>query len=166
MKTKALVVIDMQNDFVTGNLGTAEAQAIIPKIYSYIINFDGDIYFTQDTHRGNYKETLEGKTIPSHCMVDTKGWQIVPELSVFAEETIKKDTFGCDIHSKLAWQGKYYKEICFVGVCTDICVLNCALQAIGHYDKIVVLQDLCAGTTPENHQKALDIMKINCIEVV
>lgn len=163
---KALIVIDMQNDFVTGKLGTHEAQAIIPKMFSYIKNFDGDVYFTQDTHGGNYKETLEGKSIPPHCMVGTKGWQIIPELSSLAGETIKKDTFGCDIHSKLAWQGKYYKEICFVGVCTDICVLNCALQAIGHYDKIVVLQDLCAGTTPENHQKALDIMKINCIEVV
>lgn len=164
--TKCLIVIDMQNDFVTGELGTEEAKAIVPEIFRYIKSFDGAVYFTQDSHGGNYKETLEGKYIPPHCMIGTKGWQIIPELSSLVGETLKKSNFGCNIKSMLANKGLYYREIYFVGVCTDICVLNCALRATESYDRVVVLKDLCAGTTPENHQKALDLMKINCIEVI
>ena len=78
---KLLVIVDMQNDFVTGCLGTKEAQQIIPDLKKYAENFDGDIVFTQDTHQENYPQTQEGQKLPvAHCIEESEGWQIIPEL--------------------------------------------------------------------------------------
>ena len=76
---KILVVVDMQNDFIDGVLGTPEAQAIVPKVVEKIKTFDGAVFLTQDTHFENYLDTLEGKNLPvPHCIFDTDGWELNP----------------------------------------------------------------------------------------
>ena len=123
-----------------------------------------DIIFTQDTHGENYLETQEGKLLPVvHCVKKTHGWEIVPELEEFVEkarEVIEKKSFGS---TRLPSLLKPYEEVEFVGLCTDICVISNALLVKAFYPEQTVSVDAscCAGSTPENHQKALDVMK-NC----
>ena len=92
---KILVVVDMQNDFIDGALGTAEAVAIVPKVAEKIKNFDGTVLYTRDTHEENYMETQEGKNLPvPHCIRGTEGWQIRTELQQAGAEVVDKPTFG------------------------------------------------------------------------
>ena len=93
---KILIVVDMQNDFIDGALGTKEAVAIVPKVEEKIRNFDGEVFFTRDTHETYYLETQEGKNLPvKHCIRDTEGWQIRKELDALRKtEPIDKETFG------------------------------------------------------------------------
>lgn len=164
---KALIVIDMQNDFVTGALGTKEAQEMLPrlveKLEAAVADEFVDIIFTQDTHKENYLETQEGKNLPvEHCIKNTVGWDIVPELKKFlprAKAVIEKKAFGS---TRLPSLIKPYELVEFVGVCTDICVVSNALLVKAFYPEQVVAVDArcCAGTTPENHRAALTVMKL------
>lgn len=164
---KALIVVDMQNDFVTGALGTKEAQEMLPRLVKKLeaaaLENWTDIIFTQDTHKENYLETQEGKNLPVvHCIKNTAGWEIVPELQKFiprAKAVIEKKAFGSTRIPSLI---KPYELVEFVGVCTDICVVSNALLVKAFYPEQVVAVDAscCAGTTPENHRKALDVMKL------
>lgn len=163
---KALIVIDMQNDFVSGSLGTTEAQRIVPTIQEILreANEHGDrIYFTQDTHAENYLETQEGKYLPvPHCVAGTPGWNILEELSSYStpENTYTKRTFGS---LKLAHNASFadMDEIILVGVCTDICVISNALILKAAYPEvpITIYENACAGTTPEAHAAALQTGK-------
>ena len=164
---KALVVVDVQNDFVDGALGTKEAQEMLPRLVEKLerVTSEGstDIFFTQDTHGENYLETQEGKNLPvPHCIKNTEGWQIVPQLQKFAKNAkavVEKKTFGStDLPALL----KPYDEIEFVGLCTDICVISNALVAKAFYPEIIVSVDAscCAGVTPETHLAALTAMKM------
>ena len=81
MEKKVLVVVDMQNDFITGALGTPEAQAIVPRVVEKIQGFEGTVLFTQDTHGKDYLQTQEGKNLPvEHCLRGTWGWQLEPRV--------------------------------------------------------------------------------------
>ena len=170
---KTLIVIDMQNDFVTGPLGTPEARNIIPKIKDKInkkYNQSTDkIIFTQDSHRlQDWKddEKIEMSKVPPHCIKGTPGWCIVDALFPFADNITTKDNFGC-----FSWNfinPNLLTSIEIVGVCTDICVISNALilRAIFPETPITVDASCCAGTTPEKHKAALEIMKSCCIEVI
>ena len=94
-----LLVIDMQNDFIDGALGTPEAVAIVPKVREKIRNFDGSVLFTRDTHEENYMETQEGKNLPvPHCIRGTDGWQIRPELDALrVTEPISGQSAECQV---------------------------------------------------------------------
>ena len=167
---KILVVVDMQKDFVDGALGTAEAVAIVPAVKALIESFDGQVYFTRDTHFENYMSTEEGKHLPvPHCIKGTEGWQIVPELDALrTTEAIDKLTFGSrELISLLADQ-ENVESITLCGLCTDICVISNALLIKAYYPEIplYVVANACAGVTPESHQNALDAMKMCQIEVV
>lgn len=179
-----LVVVDMQNDFITGPLGSPEAKALLPKVTEFTKGFDGYVCYTVDEHFPQDTDTVELKAFGEHCMVYSDGWKVPQELKTVLEEKgatcIPKDTFmprtfyTKDNLTMDIWK-EYRKHkqqlegntIYVCGLCTDICVLNVALNLRNElkYYRIVVLEDLCAGTSPENHQKALDIMKMNCIEV-
>ena len=166
-----LVVVDMQKDFVDGALGTKEAVGIVPNVVKRIeagIAKGEKILFTRDTHFENYMETQEGKNLPvPHCIVETEGWQIIPELLPFAEgrEVINKPTFGSPMLGnalrRLNEEEEEIKKITFIGLCTDICVISNALLAKGFLweSEVAVDASCCAGVTPESHKTALAAMK-------
>ena len=169
---KVLVVVDMQNDFVSGALGTPEAQSIVPNVVKKIEEYanygeDVRIYFTKDSHFFDYLDTEEGKNLPiSHCLVNTEGWEFVSEIKDWPDNVhnfqIVKNTFGSIKLSTLLREDKYEIEsVELVGLCTDICVISNAIIAkTGAYDSpIYVDASCCAGTTPEAHDKAIDLMK-------
>jgi nicotinamidase-related amidase len=163
---KTLIVIDMQNDFIDGSLGTAEAQAIVDNVKNKIKKYQaaGDqIIFTRDTHQSNYLETNEGKHLPvEHCIEGTKGWQIAEGLEVPGAIYIDKPSFGY-----LDWKQFGLEEVELVGLCTDICVVSNALIIKAAYPEIRVSVDAscCAGVTPESHEAALTTMKMCQVEV-
>ena len=162
-----LVVVDMQNDFVTGPLGTPEARTILPKVAEKVKNFPGRVLFTRDTHEENYLESREGRALPvPHCIRGTRGWEICPELEPLRkEEPVDKCTFGSTGLGEVLRAADRYGEkigkITLVGVCTDICVISNALllRAFLPEAEIAVDAACCAGVTPESHQTALRAMK-------
>lgn len=169
-----LVVVDMQNDFIDGSLGTKEAQAIVPKVVEKVKAFQGRVLFTRDTHESNYLTTQEGKNLPvKHCVMHTMGWNICSPLEALRKETpIDKKTFGSvGLAQVLKAQNDYdepIESVTLVGLCTDICVISNALliKAFLPETKIVVDAACCAGVTPESHAQALGAMKMCQIEVV
>ena len=167
---KYLIVVDMQNDFIDGALGTAEAVSIVPYVKSVIENFDGKVIFTRDTHFENYMETQEGKNLPvPHCIKGTDGWQIIAELDALRKtEAIDKVTFGSkDLVEILKNEGDI-ESITFVGLCTDICVISNVMIVKAFYPEIPLIVDAkaCAGVTPESHKNALNAMKMCQVTVI
>lgn len=167
---KYLIVVDMQNDFIDGALGTAEAVSIVPYVKSVIENFDGKVIFTRDTHFENYMETQEGKNLPvPHCIKGTDGWQIRAELDALRKtEAIDKLTFGSkDLAEMLKNEGDI-ESITFVGLCTDICVISNVMLVKAFYPEIPLIVDAkaCAGVTPESHKNALNAMKMCQVTVI
>ncbi len=168
---KVLIVVDMQNDFIDGALGSGEAQGIVEKVREKIEKFDGEVVFTLDTHDEDYLETQEGKKLPvSHCIKGTKGWEIHPRLQGFAKKQIEKPTFGAVNLASFLFDllGGEPVAIELVGLCTDICVISNAmlLKAAFPETEILVDSSCCAGVTPESHKTALESMRAVQIEVL
>ena len=176
---KITIVIDMQNDFLTGALANPDAVSIIPSVIEEIKNADYVIY-TRDTHGSDYMETQEGKKLPvPHCIERTWGWQIVDELKhnspnvywIFNKPTFgyvniwKDDVFKDLIVNEL---GQENVEVTFCGTCTDICVVSNALIVKSLYPELTVnvKADACAGLTPEKHKAALDVMSSCQINII
>lgn len=169
---KVLVVIDMQNDFIDGALGTPEACAIVPAVVDKIRNFDGLVLATRDTHGADYLNTQEGRNLPvEHCIKGTKGWELNPEISELIKETpIDKPTFGsCELGMRLKElaQHENIENITLIGVCTDICVISNAMiiKAFLPEVPVTVVKECCAGVTPESHLRALEAMRSCQIEI-
>ena len=162
---KLLIVVDMQTDFVTGALGTKEAQAIVPMGAEKIkkAKEDGtDVIFTLDTHEENYLDTQEGKQLPvPHCIKNTEGWMLVPQLRPLAGGcmSVEKPTFGSTRLAHIVGKAGY-DEIELIGLCTDICVISNAMLVKASLPNVPIYinADLCAGVTPESHRTALDAM--------
>lgn len=172
---KILVVVDIQNDFVDGALGTPEAVAIIDNAAEKIKSFDGDIFVTFDTHYENYMDTLEGKKLPvPHCIKGTDGWQlnakIADALKNKSYKTVEKLTFGSVELPKLIKEviGNETAEITLIGLCTDICVVSNALLLKANIldSEIFVDSSCCAGVTRDTHNAALQTMKCCQINVI
>ena len=167
---KYLIVVDMQNDFITGSLGSAHAAAIIPNVVEKVKAFPGNVIFTRDTHGDDYLQTQEGKKLPVvHCIKGSAGWQICDELKPFVEQVVDKVTFGSvTLPHILSKQGEPIEEIELCGLCTDICVISNAmiLKAAFPEVKITVDASCCAGVTMESHNTALNAMKAVQIEVI
>ena len=166
---KTLIVVDMQNDFIDGALGTKEAQDIVQNVAKKIKEYKENGYnviFTRDTHSTNYLETYEGKHLPVvHCVKNTVGWQISDKLDFDIENDvlIDKPTFGW-----LNWKDFDFESVEICGLCTDICVISNALIIRASYPEIDITVDAscCAGVTPETHKAALETMKMCQIEVI
>ena len=164
---KTLIVVDMQNDFIDGSLGTKEAQSIVGNVKKKIEEYQSrgdEIIFTRDTHQEDYLETPEGKKLPvKHCIYGTKVWEIAKGLEVPEGIYIDKPTFGW-VH----WNERSFDEIELVGLCTDICVVSNALilKAMFPEAEITVDAACCAGVTPKTHKAALETMKMCQIQVV
>lgn len=164
---KTLIVVDMQNDFINGALGTKEAQAIVPNVKKKIEEYKArgdEIIFTRDTHEDDYLDTNEGHNLPvKHCVFGTNGWKIADGLEVDNCGYIDKSTFGW-IH----WDEHSFYDIELVGLCTDICVVSNALILKAQFPDahITVDASCCAGVTPESHKAALITMKMCQINVI
>lgn len=173
---RILVVVDMQNDFVDGSLGTAEAKAIIPNVAKKIREFGGDeIFVTYDTHHENYLETLEGKKLPVvHCIEGSSGHELNPEIKKALEgkkyhEVLKAGfgSFSITRGLKDRFPGEDM-EFEVVGLCTDVCVVSNALIIRAGYPNagITVDSSCCAGITPNTHKAALETMKCCQIDII
>ena len=160
----------MQNDFITGALGSKHAEAIVPRVTKKVQEFDGKVIFTMDTHGENYLKTQEGKNLPvEHCIKGTRGWQICDELLPFAETVIEKPTFGSTALPKLILSfGEEIEEIELCGLCTDICVISNAMLLKAAFPEVKITVDgtASAGVTPESHNTALAAMRAVQIEVI
>ena len=176
---RILIVVDMQNDFVDGALGTKEALAIVPGVTAKIQTFEPDcIYATRDTHQENYRDTQEGRNLPvPHCIQKTEGWKIYPAVSAVMPQAVfvDKPSFGSPALTHLL-ASRLQKEcngdpaemeIELVGLCTDICVVSNALllKAAMPEVKISVDASCCAGVTAESHEAALTTMQMCQIHV-
>ncbi len=164
---KTLIVVDMQNDFIDGALGTEEAVQIVEKVRSKINEYrerKDEIIFTRDTHQEGYLNTNEGKHLPVvHCIEGSKGWEIREGLSGERDVIINKPTFGY-----IDWNKFDFEEVELVGLCTDICVVSNALIIKAMFPEIKVSVDAgcCAGVTVESHRAALTTMKMCQVEVI
>ncbi len=171
---KLLIVVDMQNDFIDGALGTKEAVAIVPNVVKKINEWDGDIIATRDTHTNDYMNTREGKHLPiPHCIKNTPGHKINDDVTEALMNSdvdvavIDKITFGSINLPKMVIAGKYdYVEL--IGLCTDICVVSNAMLIKAALPEIDVAVDAtcCAGVTPDTHNAALTTMKMCQINVI
>lgn len=167
---KILVVVDMQNDFIDGALGTSEAVEIVPYVKQVIESFEGKVFFTRDTHFDDYMNTQEGKNLPvPHCIKGSDGWQIRPELdSLRKTEAIDKVTFGSSALVDVLKKEKDIEEITFIGLCTDICVISNVAVVKAFFPEIPISVDAkaCAGVTPQSHRTALEAMKAIQVKII
>lgn len=175
---KLLIVVDMQNDFITGSLGTPEAVAIVPGVQEKIRRYqaeDAAVILTMDTHAENYADTQEGRNLPvKHCIKGTPGWElhssIAGLISDYPHTVYEKVTFGSSSFATDLSCGKYqaYTDIELIGLCTDICVISNALLVKTFLPEAHIRVDssCCAGVTPESHENALRAMKMCQIEII
>lgn len=169
MANKYLIVIDMQNDFVDGSLGSDKAMAIVPQVVEKVKHFDGVVIYTKDTHSSNYLSLQEGKMLPvEHCIDGSNGWQLIPPLNELQRQSSStvytKNTFGSTqlAEDMLSEYNKGNVEsIELIGLCTDICVVSNALLLKAFMPEVTISVDstCCAGVTPEKHAAALETMR-------
>ena len=169
MARRILIVIDMQNDFIDGALGSAEAQAAVPVVAARLRAYaPEDIFATRDTHSEDYPTTREGRFLPVvHCVKGTPGWEIHPALKALIpeEHIFDKPTFGSEALTA-AVRDMYKAEdgalsVELAGVCTDICVVSNALLLKAALPEMDIYVDpaCCAGVTPLKHEAALETMR-------
>ena len=167
---KYLIVVDMQVDFITGALGSRDAEAIVPRVLDIVKGFDGRVIFTRDTHGEDYLSTREGRHLPvKHCVRGTEGHEICPELRPYAERVIDKETFGSTaLADVIRSDGEEVEEIVLLGLCTDICVISNAMLLKAEFPEtdITVVSSASAGVTPESHETALAAMRAVQINVI
>lgn len=171
MMRKVIVVIDMQNDFIDGALGSKEAQVMLPHLVAKLEREkDALLIFTQDTHSKNYMETQEGRNLPvPHCIKPEKGWEIAPSLQPFVKKAaavIEKPAFG-SLELPKAVAKLQPDEVELVGLCTDICVISNAMILKAAFPELPVAVDAscCAGVTPASHDNALQAMKMCQVDI-
>lgn len=169
---KILVVVDMQNDFISGALGSEKAREIVPRVAEKIRNFEGYVFYTRDTHEEDYARTREGRLLPvRHCIRGTKGWELCPEIDALKlEEPIDKPSFGSvELARRLmemdAEEG--VESVTLIGLCTDICVISNAfvIKTFLPEADIIVDASCCAGVTKESHDRALGAMAACQIQI-
>lgn len=170
---KVLIVVDMQNDFVDGVLGSKEAVSMIDTAVETITSFDGKVFYTQDTHGEDYLDTEEGRHLPVvHCIKGSQGWKIHPKIEkalLLKDATgIEKSTFGSEkLMGIIEKEVPDVESITLIGICTDICVISNAMLTKAHFQNtpVTVISSACAGVTPESHENALEAMKMCHIEI-
>lgn len=170
-----LIVVDMQNDFINGALGSEQAEFIVPAVARKIKHFDGTIFVTMDTHYKDYLDTLEGQKLPViHCIDESDGWKLNEKIEEALKdkdfEIIVKYTFAsielAEVLQRMA--SKEELRITLVGLCTDICVASNALLLRAYLPNTViqVAENCCAGVTKEKHEAALETMRSCQIDVI
>lgn len=169
---KILIVVDMQNDFIDGSLGTKEAVDILSKVKSKIEEYRQSghpVIYTRDTHTDDYLDTQEGKKLPVvHCIKDTPGWAILSQLDTRDSIIIDKPTFGSAAMMTYITENYPGADFELIGLCTDICVISNALllKAFLPETRISVDASCCAGVTPASHKNALEAMRMCQIDII
>ena len=177
MEKKFLIVVDMQNDFIDGSLGTQEAQAIVPAAVRRIRacrEAGYTVIATLDTHEENYLTTSEGKKLPvRHCIRGSDGWRLNPQVRDALGDSLllEKPTFGSVRLPEIVREAVSANDelsIELIGLCTDICVVSNALLLKANFPEasISVNPSCCAGVTPEKHLAALETMKSCQIDII
>ena len=170
-----LVVVDVQNDFITGSLGSEAAVDVLPNIVEKIKNHEGDVVYTMDTHHNDYLSTQEGRNLPiEHCICDTEGWMLADEVYDLPNRNahvIEKDSFGTAklthwIYSRPDFNKDIHIEL--IGYVLDICVISNALllKSVFPEVKITVDASCCAATSPEAFDAAVTVLKSCQVEVI
>ena len=168
---KRLIVIDMQNDFIDGALGTPEAVSIVERVKEKIRSWPPEaVIATMDTHGPDYLTTQEGRSLPvEHCIKGTEGWRLRPDIAALLEKAavFEKPTFGSVDLAKALAAMEDLEEVELVGLCTDICVVSNALLLKAAMPEVRISVDAacCAGVTPEKHRAALETMRSCQIQV-
>ncbi|MBQ3102796.1 MAG: cysteine hydrolase [Oscillospiraceae bacterium] len=171
---KMLIVVDMQNDFIDGALGTAEAVAIVDNVVKEIAKYPAEnIIATRDTHEESYMDTREGKFLPvPHCIRGSHGWEIADAVkaALGSAKVLDKPTFGSVelMEHMAALSREDALDITLVGLCTDICVVSNAMliKAALPEAEVSVIADCCAGVTPESHAAALKTMAMCQVRIL
>lgn len=175
MSNKLLIVIDMQNDFITGVLGNEACRSVVEPVIARMKKARAEgwkILCTKDTHEENYLQTGEGQRLPvPHCIRDSRGGELIDEIKELTKQWQDTDEVFLPIHpfekpafgsSALSKELAAYDldEIELIGVCTDICVLSNAIILRSDYPdiEVAVNASCCAGVTPESHDTALRAM--------
>lgn len=175
MGKNVLVVIDMQNDFIDGALGTKEAQAIVGNAAEYIkqsISDGVEVVYTRDTHFDNYMDTQEGRNLPvPHCIKGTYGWEIRDELKALQSDDTRifdKLTFGSVELAEYLKNIPELESVTLIGLCTDICVISNAMVIKANLPEVFikVVENCCAGVTPQSHKNAVEAMRMCQVAVV
>ncbi len=165
-----LIVVDMQNDFINGALGSKEAEGIVKKVAQKIQARKKEGYtvvYTRDTHFQDYLNSAEGKKLPvKHCIEGTFGHMISSQIPVVGH-VLDKPTFGSVQLAQHIKHNGGCAKIELVGLCTDICVISNAMLLKAYFPECEISVDgsCCAGVTPQSHQNALNAMKMCHIEV-
>lgn len=172
---QTLIIIDVQNDFITGSLGTKEAQQMLPRLIQKAKDYDGEIIMTQDTHCDDYMNTQEGRMLPiPHCIAETDGWNFPDQLNAIREEkqaaVYRKNCFGStqmveDLKRK--YEAGNLESVELAGICTDVCVISNALMIKAALPELPVVVDAscCTGVTVKKHEAALEVMESCQIKV-
>ena len=171
---KMLIVVDMQNDFIDGALGTKEAVSIVDNVVAEIKKYPVEnIMATRDTHEENYMETREGNFLPvPHCIRGSHGWEIADAVkaALGVAQVLDKPTFGSvELMERITALAKTEElDITLVGLCTDICVVSNAMliKAALPEANVSVVANCCAGVTPESHAAALKTMAMCQINIL
>lgn len=176
MRDDVLVIVDVQNDFVNGALGTREAEEVLPSILEKVRDFTGRVIATRDTHSDDYLETQEGERLPVvHCLKGSEGWGFPDELDSLIREReaaiYEKSTFGSPALARDLrdfFDRGEIRSVEIIGICTDICVVSNALLIKAESPELPLTVDArcCAGVTPEKHGAALDVLESCQVEVV
>lgn len=169
---KLLIIVDMQNDFIDGALANPAAQAVVPNLVNFVNSWEGPIWVTLDTHTEEYLSSQEGKLLPiQHCIIGTPGHQLNSDLEVAVKDkldyVIMKQTFGFADWRQLDLD-THFEEVTLVGTCTDICVISNVLAIKAAYPelKVNVIENLCAGLSPEKHAAAIEVMKSCQVNII
>ena len=169
---KLLIIVYMQNDFIDGALANPAAQAIVPGIVDLAKTWSGKIGVTYDTHYESYMDTQEGKNLPvPHCILNTNGHKLNAAIEEVIHNrvcyTVYKPTFGFDNWKQYGFDN-HFDEVVVVGTCTDICVVSNVLAIKAAYPelKVTVIENLCAGLSPEKHAAAIEVMKSCQVNVI
>jgi len=169
---KMLIVVDMQNDFIDGALGSTSALKIVDSVSQKIADYrdmKSPVIFTRDTHNAEYLKTQEGEILPiPHCIHNTEGWNISSKLDVQDSLIVDKQSFGSLDLVKAVAEYDMLTEIELIGLCTDICVISNALILKAAFPEVKIMVDAscCAGITPESHKNALKSMKMFQVSVI
>ena len=167
---QVLVVIDYQKDFVDGTLGFPKAKQLEEGIHSRVVQAKHDgthIFFTLDTHDGQYDSTREGRHLPiAHCIKGSDGAAPYGKLSDFLQDSriefVEKNNFGSDRLAQVINDAcGVPDEIELCGVVTNMCVISNAILLHTAFPdtEIRINARLCASFDDQLHQKALDIME-------